>query len=266
MAEADPQAARPWTLARWLMLIVLVFAMHIALLYAFGARKPITPLVIANVPSLRLADASDEWLALNDPTLFALPHPRDFAPVWLQPQAIRQPSFYWTESPRWLPLPADKLGAVFSQFMETNRTPSAEFQNTFASRLKPPVQFAAPAIPVEPALPQNSTLQVAGNLAQRMLNWPALPSLPYNDIIAPSHVQVLVDASGNVASAVLLPSDTGGEATARVDEGYPKADTAALNIARALHFAPAAGLASGELVFLWHTVPVPATNSPAAQP
>ena len=62
-----------------------------------------------------------------------------------------------------------------------------------------------------------------------------LPSLPWNDVIAPSRVQVLVDAAGNVVSAVLLPSDNAAEAAGRADIG----DTNALQIARALRFAPA---------------------------
>jgi hypothetical protein len=48
------------------------------LLFAFGGRKQIVPRAVANVPTLRLADDSSELLALNDPTLFALPHQKDF--------------------------------------------------------------------------------------------------------------------------------------------------------------------------------------------
>lgn len=81
-------------------------------------------------------------------------------------------------------------------------------------------------------------------------------------MIAPSRVQVLVDPSGQVVSAVLLPSDNAVEAAGRADVG----DTNALNIARGLRFAPASGLAFGELIFRWHTVPEPATNAPAARP
>ena len=31
-------------------------------------------------------------------------------------------------------------------------------------------------------------------------------------------------------------------------------------------FAPAPGLTVGQMIFTWHTVPPPATNSPAASP
>ena len=71
-------------------------------------RAPVT-----NVPTLTLADDSSELLALNDPTLFALPHQKDFASaLWLQTAALKQPSFRWTEPPtNWLSLSADELGA-----------------------------------------------------------------------------------------------------------------------------------------------------------
>jgi hypothetical protein len=80
---------------------------------AFRIRraKTIVPRAVTNVPALKLADDSSEWLALNDPTLFALPHQKDFASaIWLQTAASTQPSFRWTEPPRWLPLSADDLG------------------------------------------------------------------------------------------------------------------------------------------------------------
>ena len=63
-----------------------------------------------------------------------------------------------------------------------------------------------------------------------------MPSLPFNDVIAPSRVQVLVDPPGNVVSAVLLPSNNPLEALGRAEI----ADTNALAIARSLRFAPAA--------------------------
>ena len=71
---------------------------------------------------LKLANDSDELLALNDPTLFALPHQRDFASaVWLKMPAEKPPPISATRNRRsWLPLSAEKLGATFRQFMQTN--------------------------------------------------------------------------------------------------------------------------------------------------
>ena len=254
LAETKPQGGGPWTRSRWLTVIALVFAAHVALLFVFGGRKQIVPRAVTNVPTLKLADNSSEWLALNDPTLFALPHQKDFASaIWLQTAALKQPSFRWTEPPRWLPLSADELGLAFNQFMQTNHFASFELQ------LKPPVKLSAPGLPIEPALAQNSTLRVEGELAQRQLpSQINLTNWPYANVIAPSKVQVLVDAAGNVVSTVLLPPDSGFAAA----DQYDKADQRALELARAARFAPSSHLTVGRMIFNWHTVPPPATNAP----
>jgi len=236
-----------WSRTRLLTLIALVFAAHIAFIFAFGEKQEIVPRAVINVPTLKLADDSDELLALNDPALFALPNPKDFASaVWLKMPDVKQPSFRWTETPHWLPLSAEGLGAAFSQFMQTNYF--AGYQLNF----KPQPKLSEPILPIEPALAQNSTLQIAGELAQRrLLNEINPPSLPYNDVIAPSVVQVLVDAAGDVVSAVLLPSENSLEAASH----YDAADQRALELARAARFALSPRLTFGKLIFNWHTVP-----------
>jgi hypothetical protein len=87
-----------------------------------------------------------------------------------------------------------------------------------------------------------------------------LPSWPYADVIAPSCVQVLVNAAGEVVSTTLLPLDNRSEAASR----YDAADQRALDLARTARFAPAPRLTIGRLIFNWHTVPPPATNAPAS--
>ena len=75
-----------------------------------------------NAPKLELAAGSSEWLMLNDPTLFALPSIEGFAgPAWVEPPPLIVHRKEWTEPPRMLQLPVAELGAIFSQFMETNR-------------------------------------------------------------------------------------------------------------------------------------------------
>jgi hypothetical protein len=114
-------------------------------------------------------------------------------------------------------------------------------------------------LPIEPALAQNSTLRVEGELAQRQLpSQINLTNWPYANVIAPSKVQVLVDAAGNVVSTVLLPPDSGFTAA----DQYEKADQRALELARAARFAPSSHLTVGRMIFNWHTVPPPATNAP----
>jgi TonB family protein len=234
-----------WSRQRWLTLIALVFAAHIAFIFALGGKKQIVPRAVTNVPTLKLANDSDELLALNDPTLFALPHERDFASaVWLKMPDVKQPSFRWTEPPRWLPLSAENLGGTFQQFMRTNyfAGPLLDF--------KPQPKLSELILPVESVFAQKSTLQIAGGLAQRqLLNEINLPSLPCNDVIAPGKVQALVDSDGNVVSVVLLESS-----------GLDAADSRALEIARVLRFAPAKNLAVGQMIFNWHTIPMTTTN------
>ena len=252
LAETNPPGGGSWTRSRWLTLIALVFAAHVLLLFAFGGRKQIVPRAVTNVPTLKLADDSSEWLALNDPTLFALPHQKDFASaIWLPAYVVEPPSFRWTEPPHWLPLPADELGLAFNQFMQTNHFASFELQ------LQPPVKLSASGLPVESTLAQTSTLQIQDGLAQRRLLDPInLPSWPYANVIAPSKVQLLVNEAGNVISAVLLPPDSGFTAA----DQYDRADQRALELARATRFAPSSRLTVGRMIFNWHTVPVTTTN------
>jgi hypothetical protein len=235
-------------LSRWLLLIVLVLAAHVVLIFMFGARKPETPRAVTNVPELKLANGSSEWLMLNDPTLFALPSREGFAgPAWLEPPHVQFHRQEWTEPPRWLQLPAGELGGVFSQFMETNHFATYQFE------LKPPPQFTVPLVPLEPKFAEISTFRVEGDLARRPLLTPsALSSWPYTDVLKPSKLQVLVNAAGDVVSVVLLSPS-----------GYAAADQRALELARAARFAPAPGLTIGKLIFDWCTVAPPATNAPA---
>ena len=137
--------------------------------------------------------------------------------------------------------------------MQTNRFAGIELQ------LKPPLKLSTPVLPIEPVLAQASTLLIQGDVARRqLLNQIDVPSLPYNDVIAPSKVQVVVDAAGNVVSAVLLPPDNPVEAAGH----YEAADRRALEIARTARFAPAAHLTLGRLIFNWRTVPMTGTNEP----
>jgi TonB family protein len=247
VAGPQPPGER-WSRTRWLTIIALIFAVQVGFIFALGERKQIVPRAVTNVPTLRLADDSAEWLTLNDPALFALPNPRDFASaVWLKTPDVKPPAFRWTEPPRWLPLDAENLGATFSQFMQTNYFARSPLD------FKPQPKLSEPILTIEPALAQNSTLQVEGELAQRrLLNKINLPSLPYNDVLAPSTVQALVDGSGNVVSVVLLTS-----------AGFDAADQRALELARAVRFAPAPRATIGQLIFNWRTVP---TSAPATSP
>jgi TonB family protein len=258
LAETKSPGDGSWTRNWWLTFVALVFVAHLLLLFAFGWRKQIVPRVATNVPTLNLANDSSEWLtlwlALNDPTLFALPHQKDFASaLWLPMHALPPPSFRWTESPRWLPLSTNVLGLAFNQFMQTNRFTNDVYQ------LKPPVKLSAPGLPIESVFAQNSAPQIQDDLTQRRLLAPVdLPSWPYADVLAPSVVQAVVDEAGNVISTVLLSPS-----------GYDAADQRALELARAARFAPASRLTVGRMIFNWRTAPPPPSRdsgTPAASP
>ena len=256
----DPATPSPesegWSRKKMLGLIALAMAAHVALIFVFGTKKQIIPRAVTEVPRLQLAIRADELLELDNPALFALPNPRDFAAaIWQQAPTNRTPSFRWQAAPGELALPdAENLGATFAGFMQTNAF--GNFQPDF----KPAPPFAELVRQIETLLPQQTTLQISGALAGRpLVAQPALPSLDWNDIIAPSRVQVLVDPAGNVISAVLLPPDSDVEAAGRAAKG----DTNAVELARRLKFAPAAELAFGEIIFHWHTTPLADTNAPA---
>jgi len=267
-APADPAAHSPgemlttppmlphagWSGAKLIFFIALVLAAHLAFIFIFSSKKTIVPRTASDGPQLQLADAANELIALDDPTLFALPHANDFATAfWQHPPVIPPPPFDWTEAPRYLPVATQKLGSVFNEFMQTN--PPVKFALNF----KPPPPFAT-FLPATISPPPSSTLQITGELAQRpWLNPFSLPSLPLDDVIAASRVQVLVDAAGNVVSTVLLPAENSAEALGHADE----ADQRALAFARQVRFAPAEQVTLGELIFNWHSVPTATTNSTA---
>jgi TonB family protein len=243
--ETKPRSKGSWPLSRWLMLIALVFVAHLAAIFAFSERKPAAPRAVTIVPELKLATSSAEWLALNDPTLFAQPNLAGFAGLALEPPHVEFHRLEWTESPHWLLLPVTELGGTFSQFMQTNHFAISQFE------LKPPTKFIAPVALVEPDLAKTSTLRVEGGLTRRRLLTPiSLQSWPDDDVLAPSVVQALVDAKGNVVSVVLLSSS-----------GLEAANQRALELVRAARFAPSPGLTIGQFVFDWHTVAMPATNA-----
>jgi hypothetical protein len=261
-AGAEPQPKRPdksWSRKRWLALVTLVFAAQVALIFFLGEKHFPPPRPVANVPQLALADNLSESIALDDPTLFALPRANGFTPAVRNQMFIStQPSFRWKEPPGELLSPAvENLGAVFTRFMQANQFATANLD------FKPEPKLSEPFLPVPPVFAENSSAHVEGELAQRKwLNPASLPLWPHADVIAPSRVQVWVDAAGSVVSAGLLPPDDPEEAASH----YDAADQRALELARAARFSPSARSTMGQLIFNWRTVVLAATNSPAAAP
>ena len=247
-----------WSRPRWISYVLLAFAAHLGLIFAFGNRQPALPREVIHPPRLQLATQRTELETLLDPTIFALPHPLGFAAAsWLELPQIEFAPFRWSEPAQLLTLKAEHLGNTFLNFVQTNAVARLTFES-----LPPPE--ATPLGTPEPAttLRQHSIVRVRGDLAQRhWLNAPAiLQSWPAADLLTNSVVRVLADPDGQVISGVLLPPGSGSK----------PADDQALELARAARFAPsspASGkLAVGTIVFAWHTVPLPDTNAPAPKP
>jgi hypothetical protein len=278
-APAESPVPR-WTWTHWLAAIAIVFALHVTLVFIFGSHKPVVPEQVKNTPSLALTgESADDLLGLNNATLFALPDRDGFSGLMWAPPPLSFHQQDWTEDPHWLagnsPLAVSELGAAFNHFAQTNHFARIGFEFNQA----PPL--AVPVIKPQPILAQDSTLQMEGEIANRLLLNPVkLPSWPNSDVVAPSVVQVLVDVAGNVVSATLLPPVNSWEPSAVRDTVEPApvrdpdADQRAVEIARNARFAPLlphAGslgsrplthLAVGQLIFNWQAVPLIVTNGP----
>jgi hypothetical protein len=243
--------------------VALAFLVQVALLCWFSDRTPTEPRLPAVAPVFRLdSAAAGERRALEDPTLFVLPHQQSFSgAAWMKIPPLEFRSESWSEDPRWLALPDEQLGAEFAGFMQTNFTDS--FPNIVM--LEPVLTF--PELPPTEPISTPSRLRLEGALTRRrLLSIPALTNWAYADLLTNSVVQLLVDARGNTFSAVLLPPGC----------GFKEADSCALQIARTARFEsieptgpdratrPKPGLTLGTMIFEWQTLP--ATNSLAVAP
>jgi len=246
-----------WSRRRWIIIIGLVFAAHIGLIFVFSDRRPALSRPPTSGTTLGLAENYDELLALNDPTLFALPHRKGFAgTTWLRvPEVTLQP-FGWTEPPQYLALPMKELGLSFARLMNTNLQTSFELETSSTPALPVPTE-AEPGMEMR----TNSTLRLGNGLSgRRLLNPPVLRSWSSPDLLTNNVVQVLVDADGRVMSAIRLSKLPGS--------GLEETDKEALELARTARFEPLpdqrAGPTLGTMIFEWHSLPP--TNAPASTP
>jgi hypothetical protein len=243
-----------WYGKKLIVLIALALGVHLGLIWFFGNKNRIVPRQVSHVPRLQLANDQNQLIALEDPTLFALPNQKDFSSVtWSAIPVVAEPSFQWNESPRWLAPETNSPETVFKAF---TRAPAPL---GMAPEAKPPPVMTGTPAQMGGAMPDASSLEILGDLTGRgLLSTVDLPSLPYDNVIPASRVQVLVDPAGDVVSAVLLPPTDSTEAVERCDA----ADQQALVIARGLRFAPGSQLNVGELDFCWHATPVRLNHDP----
>ena len=269
MASASSEASR-WTKRHWVGMVVLIFLVQLILIFWLGERGParVRPGSGPSVLELAAKPAS-EFLELEDPTLFALPHAQSFTgEAWLKVRRIPLKPFEWSEPEKWLELPIEPLGAAFRGFMATNRIASLEMP------VMPEPELVMPeARPLRiPVL--HSDVRVRGALSQRrLLTQVVLPSWPPRtnalnelDLLTNTVVQLAVNAAGRVVSTTL--SDKSG-----ADE----ADRLALVEARLARFEPVGGgeneavtnplghLMWGEMVFRWATTAEPGIQNPKGE-
>jgi hypothetical protein len=237
---------------------------QLGLIFWLGSTAPIRPRPPAAGLTLHLAGrASPELRALNDPTLFTLPHAQGSSgPASFRMPRPEFPPFEWAAPTNRLALAADQLGTVFARLVTTS-----DF-NPLDLRVQPEAAATLPNLPRLALEADRSVLQLEGGLAQRRLLAPLeLKSQPNPDILTNSIVQVVVGDDGRPVSVILLSGS-----------GSPKADQSALKQAWAARFEPlghnpaetvlnpTARLSWGRMIFRWHTVPVPPASAPAAGP
>lgn len=252
-----------WKALRWSAIIALVFGLQVLLIFWLSDRTPLQVRPPHPAPPLSLPqNVTADAVALENPTLFALPSINGFSgPAWLAIIPTPRPPAEWAEGPRWLSLAPGQLVTGSIGFAVTNLgVPPLALR-----RVEP--EASLPERLVDPLFPEVSTLALKGGLATRqLLTKVELPSQPHTDLLANSTVLMMVDPSGRPASANLIDSS-----------GSKAVDQYALEQARKLRFNrlpdtgakathPAGRMTWGYLVFNWHTLPQPDTNSISRTP
>jgi hypothetical protein len=259
-----PVEPRPWSLRRWGGIVALILVVQLGLIFWLGGTTPIRPGPAAAGFTLHLATpASAELRALNDPTLFTLPHPEGFSgPAW---QRVSRPEFRpfeWSAPTNRLALALDRLGTVFNRLVGRNHFSAPQIP------AQPEADPTLPDLPPLALLADRSVLQLEDGLAQRRLLAPLkLKSWTNTNMLSNTIIQIIVDAEGRPVSPTLLSGS-----------GWAEADQYALELARAARFEPVsrnpaetdanptAHLSWGKMIFRWHTIPTPPASAPAVSP
>ncbi|MEN9573712.1 MAG: hypothetical protein RL514_1567 [Verrucomicrobiota bacterium] len=253
----------PWSGRRWTFVIVALGTLQLGAVWLLSARsrppqrQPQVEFAARWLTAPTAMRAVDQLL-LNDPTHLAAVNPRSFSGAWLRPAPPAYRPAEWREAERSFAQPTQTLGTAFQQVLPTG--PATLFEPA-----RKPATAPAAAVVAQPALRSASRLLVEGPLRDRpLLQAPALPSWPHTDVLADTRVQVSVSTEGLVQPPHLAPADRVNDPAQRAAQRT--ADQHALELARALRFAPAAKAPSaraatpseGVLVFQWHTLAPPA--------
>lgn len=257
-----------WTTRRWIYTVAAVLAFQVAAV-AVLVRRPgppaERPAFATRVHLVSAPEAQQQLEALPgfvDPALFALPSLHGFSgSAWLRYPLLEHTPTERTESPEWLQINPARLTGEFFSYLSTNT-------------ISPPLLVDAPLPPVlryepnyssEPVAPV-SRLRIDGNLAHRP---PALPfelrSWAHSEILSNTTVRAVVDSAGYTFQASIVSRS-----------GLAAADDFALRLVENARFRPLApvqpGLADreeltwGTFTFLWHTSPLPDTNTAPVLP
>ena len=161
----QPAEPREWSPVRWAVSIALVFGLQVVAIVWLRDQSRHAPRRPESAPVFRLSGyRSGEMLALEDPTLFALPHLDGFSgKAWID---LPPPPFSEAEGREpelWLTLPVAQLGGAFEEFVRTNPPPP------FAAMAAPDPQWVAPRVALNPPESGPSRLRTGGDLAGRLL-------------------------------------------------------------------------------------------------
>jgi hypothetical protein len=234
--------------------------MQVGVAFWLGNPPPRKAFRPPDMPVVQMAsDGLQDLLAIQDPTLFILPHRDNFSgDVWLKMAPRTFSPTNWTEPARPLELSRDQLGAAFAVFMRTNRPP--RFQPRVESGLDTEAG-PAPLLPI--SVP--SRMFVEGDLAKlRLLTPLRLPPQTNVDILTNTVVQMVVDAQGYPFSSVILAGSGSGEADSLALTNYARKIRFSPPEAEALRTVPTNKMISGKLIFEWQTVPPAPTNAPSS--
>ncbi|MBR90424.1 MAG: hypothetical protein CMO66_04025 [Verrucomicrobiales bacterium] len=253
----QPSVDVRWSGPQWMVFIGLVFAILVGGIYAVtGSSRHAGQSQEVEVTLLPVSHPELlEHLAATDPAWLALPNRYGHSAAWLTNRGLPHHELYqWIPKQEWLEYNASDMGRVLTEFLRTNRpvAPTVfEKPPPELDRVDPPpvrMRFA-------------SFLERTGPLADRGLEGNlTLASWAHTDVLPPSIVQVDVAASGLVLNTRLLSPC--GNATV---------DARALEHARAIRFKPLTNappedlfslrdMATGNLIFNWHTHPDGVTN------
>jgi hypothetical protein len=242
----------------------LVFGVQIAALFWLGNPPPVQHLHPTAAPKFILVtNGWNELLALQDPTLFALPHRNNFSgAAWLKiPPQDFQPTNR-SEPTQPLQLSREELGATFAAFMQSN--PPPRIQMDIAAGLGM-IDLVDLPLPPPQSIVTASTVRVEGDLKKRRLLEPLqLPPQPSADVLQNTEVQLFVDALGNTFSPVIVAKSGNDNVDAMVLTNFAKNARFEPLKANELGTAPAEIMTFGKLIFEWQTVPLAQTNAPTS--